>query len=80
MVVLIAALITASTNVILAYSLIFGNFGLPRMGIEGAALASSLAEACSMTFLIIYLYFSIERREYRLFPIFRFSGNHSKNY
>ena len=63
MVVLIAALITASTNVILAYSLIFGNFGLPRMGIEGAALASTLAEACSMTFLIIYLYFSIERRE-----------------
>ncbi len=72
MVVLIAALITASTNVILAYSLIFGNFGLPRMGIEGAALASTLAEACSMTFLIIYLYFSIERREYRLFSYFSF--------
>jgi putative MATE family efflux protein len=71
-VVLIAALITASTNVILAYSLIFGNFGLPRMGIEGAALASTLAEACSMTFLIIYLYFSIERREYRLFYYFSF--------
>jgi multidrug resistance protein, MATE family len=71
-VVLIAAFITASTNVILAYSLIFGNFGLPRMGIEGAALASTLAEACSMTFLIIYLYFSIERREYRLFSYFSF--------
>ena len=71
-VVLIAALITASTNVILAYSLIFGNFGLPRMGIEGAALASTLAEACSMTFLIIYLYFSIERKEYRLFSYFSF--------
>ena len=71
-VVLIAALITASTNVILAYSLIFGNFGLPRMGIEGAALASTLADACSMTFLIIYLYFSIERREYRLFSYFSF--------
>jgi multidrug resistance protein, MATE family len=71
-VVLIAALITASTNVILAYSLIFGNFGLPRMGIEGAALASTLAEACSMTFLIVYLYFSIERREYRLFSYFSF--------
>jgi multidrug resistance protein, MATE family len=71
-VVLIAALITASTNVILAYSLIFGNLGLPRMGIEGAAIASTLAEACSMTFLIIYLYFSIERREYRLFSYFSF--------
>lgn len=71
-VVLIAALITASTNVILAYSLIFGNFGLPRMGIEGAALASTLADACSMTFLIIYLYFSIEHREYGLFSCFSF--------
>ena len=71
-VVLIAALITASTNVILAYSLIFGNFGLPRMGIEGAALASTLADACSMTFLLIYLYFSLERREYRLFSYFSF--------
>ena len=37
-VVLIAALITASTNVILAYSLIFGNFGLPRMELKARHL------------------------------------------
>lgn len=34
----------AISNVILNYGLIFGNFGLPEMGVAGAAVASSLAE------------------------------------
>jgi Na+-driven multidrug efflux pump len=44
MIVLYAALITAISNIFLANALIFGKFGLPEMGIEGAALANTIAE------------------------------------
>jgi putative MATE family efflux protein len=71
-VVLIAALITAGSNVLMAYAFIFGNFGMPKLGIQGAALASTLADACCMLFLIYYLIRSKERKEYRLFSYFSF--------
>lgn len=36
------------TNIVLDYALIFGHFGLPRLGFNGAALASVIAEAAGM--------------------------------
>ena len=72
-VVLIAAIITATSNVILDYGLIFGRIGLPEMGMEGAALASTIADGLGMLFLVIYLYFSEERRAYKLFEYFSFN-------
>lgn len=46
----------AGTNVVLDYGLIFGNLGLPGMGIKGAALASAIAEGYrQFTFLPIPL-------------------------
>jgi len=36
------------TNIFLDYSLIFGHFGLPKMGFNGAAVASIIAEATGM--------------------------------
>ncbi len=54
------------TNVLLDYILIFGNFGFPRMGLEGAALASVGAEmiGAGVMYGAFYLY-----RLYRQFPI-----------
>lgn len=72
MIVLYAALITAISNIFLANSLIFGRNGLPEMGIEGAALANTIADALGMLFLVIYLIFSTERKEYQLFAHFKF--------
>lgn len=69
-VVLIAAIITASSNILLDYLLIFGKWGFPEMGLKGASLASTIADGCGMIFLIFYLVFSRERKELELFSHF----------
>ena len=48
-------IIRAGSNVILDWILIFGRFGFPQMGIEGAAIATTIAEllGCAFSFLIV---------------------------
>lgn len=72
-VVLISAVITASSNILLDYLLIFGKGSFPEMGLEGAALASTLADGMGMLFLICFLLFSKLRKEYALFSHFSFN-------
>jgi putative MATE family efflux protein len=69
-VVLIAALITASSNILLDYVLIFGEWGFPSLGLKGAAWANSIADSCGMLFLVIFLIFSKERKKLKLFSHF----------
>lgn len=58
------SLIMVSSNVVMNYALIFGEFGMPRMGIAGAALASSLSEMISMLFFILHVRFCVDRKKY----------------
>ncbi|WP_278961337.1 MATE family efflux transporter [Bacteroides pyogenes] len=62
----INAAVMALINVILDYALIFGNFGLPEMGIKGAAIASVLAEAGSVCFFLMYTYATVDLKRYGL--------------
>ena len=57
----------AIINVILDYILIFGKFGAPEMGVEGAAIASLTAEICAMIYFICYTIFKLPYKEYELF-------------
>lgn len=66
-VVLVAALVTAGSNILLDYLMIFGNWGLPEMGLKGAASASTIADGLGMATLIYFLYTSEERKRYDLF-------------
>ena len=43
------------TNTVLNYCLIFGNFGFPRLGVEGAAIATLIARVLEAAVLLIVL-------------------------
>ncbi len=56
-------------NLILNYGFIFGHFGLPEMGIKGAALASTLAEGITLIVFTFYLIWDNNRNGYHLLQI-----------
>ena len=68
------SIVMVLSNVVFNYLLIFGNCGFPRLGIAGAAIGSSLAEAVSLVFFIVYTRRHIDLRKYGLdrIPRFRF--------
>ncbi|MFZ4455846.1 MAG: MATE family efflux transporter [Bacteroidales bacterium] len=60
------AVIMATVNVILDYGLIFGHWGLPRMGISGAALASVIAEGVALLFMSIYTIMTVDVERFQM--------------
>lgn len=59
-------------NIVLDYGLIFGNLGLPKLGFNGAAYASIIAEFMGMAIVIVVLYKSGLKRKYQLFTHFKY--------
>jgi len=53
-IILWATLGTALMNVVVNYALIFGNFGAPEMGIQGAAIASLFVTLATVVILVLY--------------------------
>lgn len=51
---MIATVSAVFTNVILNYCLIFGNFGFPKLGINGAAIATVIARFVELFILLIW--------------------------
>jgi len=64
-----SAILMALTNIFFDYALIFGNFGMPKMGIEGAGISSVIAEVVTLVYVIIY---TIYRADIKLFGLFQF--------
>jgi MATE family multidrug resistance protein len=64
-----SAVITAVTNIVLDYLLIFGVWGFPEMGIAGAALASVIAEALSTVYLFYYSFVHRDFKKYELYKV-----------
>ena len=64
-----SAILMAVTNIFFDYTLIFGNLGMPKMGIEGAGISSVIAEVVTLVYVIIY---TIYRADIKLFGLFQF--------
>lgn len=60
------SIVMVASNIFFNWILIFGKFGLPALGITGAAIGSSLAELVSMVFFIIYTRRKCDRQKYGL--------------
>lgn len=60
----INAIVMGVVNVIFDYGLIFGNMGMPELGIGGAAIASVIAEFSSTLFFLIYLKKNVDLDKY----------------
>ena len=67
--------IMALINVVLDYIFIFGHFGAPEMGIQGAALASVIAEISATLIFIIYMY---SKSKFKIFGLFQFDEINKK--
>lgn len=72
------SIVMVLANVVFNYTLIFGKFGFPALGIAGAAIGSSLAELVSVLFFIGYTLKRIDYRKYGLnrVPGFRWKELH----
>ena len=67
------------SNVAFNWILIFGKFGIPAMGITGAAIGSSLAELVSLIFFVAYTRTRCDRRKYGLEKAARFESGELKS-
>ncbi len=73
----VSTTIMAAVNIVLDYALIFGHFGLPEMGIAGAAIATNIAELVTFIFFLAYTWRSHNMHIYKLF---RFWKPHQRLY
>lgn len=50
------SVVAIAINTILNYGLIFGNLGLPKLGVEGAAIATLIARFIEMIIMLLFIY------------------------
>lgn len=67
-----ASLMGVLTNAVLNWIFIFGKFGVPAMGVYGAALATTLARVVEMLFIVGYVYISKNKIAAKLSELFSF--------
>jgi len=74
-IIMITSAITLGANVLFNYALVFGKFGMPQMGIRGAAIGTVTADALGML-IIIAAYFSRNNRsEFSIMTGWRFDAS-----
>jgi MATE family multidrug resistance protein len=73
-IVMVAALVAMVVNVGLDYIMIFGKWGMPAMGVGGAALATVTGSLAGLLILVFAYFSSKNRSEFRVLQSFRFDA------
>jgi MATE family multidrug resistance protein len=68
---MISGILTNLFNIIFNYILIYGAFGLPRMGLAGAGLGSTLATFSDVIFYLLVLLLPFYRKKFQNFRHFK---------
>ncbi|MFZ1518298.1 MAG: MATE family efflux transporter [Ignavibacteriaceae bacterium] len=68
---MVSGILTNLFNVIFNYMFIYGSFGLPRMGLAGAGLGSTLATFSDVIFYLIIILLPSYRNKYQNFKHFK---------
>jgi len=74
-IVMLSAIVAMVVNVGMNYVLIFGRFGLPAMGIRGAAYGTITGSICGLAVLVIAYLMPTNRREYEIRHSWKFDRN-----
>ena len=61
---MVASMVAVFTNLILDYCLIFGAFGLPQLGVRGAAIATVIARFLECIIVVIWVHFNPTKNKY----------------
>jgi len=69
-VILIITILMAVLNAVLNYALIFGHFGAPRLGLEGAAISTVVINIFGFISIALYIQFYDFSRPYEIFKRF----------
>lgn len=72
-IVFVTSLMMSAVNILFDYVLIFGEWGFPQLGVEGAAMASNLADTTTLLILAAYFAGSKWINDYKLFHKIRFN-------
>jgi multidrug resistance protein, MATE family len=73
----VGALAETFINILLDYLLIFGHWGLPEMGLNGAAIASIMAEFAGMFVIFLVIHWKGIGKRFQLFHNFRYDRYNS---
>lgn len=71
-VVMISDVLGVLVNVPLSYVLIFGKFGLPQLGIVGAALGTVIASVLTIAIYLLFYFNAVHAQRFSVFESFHF--------
>jgi MATE family multidrug resistance protein len=76
---LVGTLAEAGANIFFDYGLIYGKFGLPQMGFNGAAVASVIAEFIGLMVIFLVMNYKGITKQFKLFDSLRYNKLISKS-
>ena len=56
------SIVLVASNILLDWVLVFGHWGAPALGIQGAAMASTIAEGISLVFFVVWAAFTTDKK------------------